>query len=71
MRSKASDLASDIRNVMQIHQGKDQGVENGEHLGNRGNAHPTPIFSQGHITTPVEAIFHSPMVADQVKKPFC
>lgn len=56
---------------MEIHQGKHQGIEYREHLGHGGNANPASVFPQSHITAPVEAIFDGPMVADQVKEPFC
>jgi hypothetical protein len=56
---------------MEIHQRKHQGIEDREHVGYGGNANPASVFPQSHITAPVETIFHGPMVADQVKEPFC
>ena len=69
MRGKAPDLASDMGNLMEIHQGKDQGIEHSKHLSQRGNADATSVFPKGHVATPVEAMFDRPMIADHLEKP--
>src|SRR5258708_31193816 len=65
MTRKAPKLACDIGNVMEIHQGQDQRIEHSEHLGDGGNTNAAPIFSQRHITTPVESIFNGIITNDK------
>jgi hypothetical protein len=49
MRGKAANLASDVRNLMQIHQGEDQRVEDREHVGHGRKANAAAIFPpSGH-----------------------
>ncbi len=50
---------------MEIHQGQDQRIEHSEHLGDGGNTNAAPIFSQRHITTPVESIFNGIITNDK------
>ena len=45
MRGEAPELASDVGNLMQIHQGEHDAVEHGQHLSHRREAHATTIFS--------------------------
>ena len=66
VRDEASDLASDIGHLMEIHQGEDHGVEHGQHLRHRREADATTILSQRHVAPPVETIFHGPMSASQL-----
>src|SRR2546425_8309439 len=68
VRGEASDLASDIGHLMEIHQGEDHGVEYGQHLSHRREADATAILSQRHVATPVQTIFHRPMSANQLQK---
>src|SRR2546426_4888207 len=70
VRGEASDLASDIGHLMEIHQGEDHGVEYGQHLSHRREADATAILSQRHVASPVETIFHRPMSANQLQKTF-
>ena len=53
---------------MQIHQGENQRLENGEHLGNRGDTNAAAIFPPGRITAPVQPVFHGPVVANQLEE---
>src|SRR5437763_3721163 len=69
MRGEAADLARDVGNLMQIHQGEDHRVEDREHLSHRWEADAALILSQGHITTPMESIFHGPMLANEPQEP--
>jgi hypothetical protein len=57
MGRKATDLASHIGYLMKIHQGKNERIENGEHLSDCWNSNPTLIFSQRHVAASMEAIF--------------
>jgi hypothetical protein len=68
MRGETPTLASDVGNLMQIHQGEHHGVEHGQHLSHQREAHATTIFSQGRIASPVEPIFHGPMLPNQLGK---
>ena len=45
VRGEASALASDVRDLMQIHQGEHDRVEHGEHLSHRRKAHAAIILS--------------------------
>ena len=45
VRGEAPTLASDVRDLMQIHQGEHDGVEDGEHLSHRRQAHAAIILS--------------------------
>ena len=69
MRGEAPALASDVGNLMQIHQGEHHGVEDSEHLRHRWEADAALILAQGHIAAPVESIFHGPMLANELQEP--
>src|SRR5581483_9210064 len=69
MRRKAAKLASDIGDLVKIHQSEHQRIEDSEHLSHCGDPNGTPIFSQGDITTPMKTILHGPMSTNQVEKP--
>src|SRR5260221_9373607 len=68
VRGEASELASDVRDLMPIHQREHHGVEHSQHLSHQREADTTTILPQGHIATPVETIFHGPMRANQLRK---
>lgn len=68
LSGEATQLASDIGDVVQIHQGQHDGIENSQHLGHGIETHATSILAQRDIAAPVEAILHGPMcpvVAEQ------
>jgi len=60
MRSEAPTLASDVGNLVQIHQGEHEAVEHGQHLRHRRQAHAASILAQGGITAEVGADFPRP-----------
>src|SRR5712692_1508537 len=68
IRGKAANLASDVRNLMQIHQGEDQGVEDREHVGHGRKANAAAIFLQEGIAPPMQTIFHGPMPTIEVQE---
>jgi hypothetical protein len=57
MRSEAPTLASDVGNLVHIHQGEHEAVEHSQHLGHRRQAHAAPILAQGGIAAEVGADF--------------
>ena len=57
MRSEAPALASDVGNLVQIHQGEHEAIEYGQHLGHRRPADAASILAQGGITAKVGADF--------------
>src|SRR5260370_22657510 len=61
VRGEAPALASDVRDLMQIHQREHGRVEHSQHLRYRWEANAAPILPQRHIAAPVEPIFHGPM----------
>ncbi len=69
MRSEAPTLASDVGNLVQIHQGEHEAIEHGQHLRHLRPAHAAPILAQGGIAAPVEPIFHGPMRPDHLRQP--
>ena len=69
MRGKAPNLPSNIGDLMGIHQREDDGIEDRQHLSHWREAHPTAVLSQGDITSPVQPIFHAPMIAGQLEQP--
>src|SRR5258708_12644782 len=69
MRSEAPTLASDVGNLVQIHQGEHEAIEHGQHLRHLRPAHAAPILAQGGIAAPVEPIFHGPMRPDYLRQP--
>src|SRR5579875_3460336 len=64
MRGKAPELASDIGNLVKIHQGQDKRVEHGKHLSDSRHPYATIVFSQRSVTPPMKTIFHGPMVTN-------
>ena len=60
MRSETPELASDVRDLMQIHQREYDGVEHSKHLGYRREADATVILPQCHITAKVGDDFPRP-----------
>src|SRR5437868_15529173 len=68
VRSETPDLTSDVRDLMQIHQGEHDGVEHREHLGHRREADAAVILPQSYIAAPVEPIFYGPMRTNQLRQ---
>ena len=68
MSREAAQLAGDVGDVVQIHQGKHDGIENGQHFRDRIQTDPTVILSERGIATPVESILHRPMRPVQSQK---
>src|SRR3989442_1416428 len=66
VRGEASALASDVRDLMQIHQEEHDRIEHGQHLRYRWEAHAASILPQRRIAAPVEPIFHGPMCANHL-----
>ena len=54
VRGKAPTLASDMRNLVHIDQGKRDEVSHGQHLRHWREADSAPILPQGGIAAPVE-----------------
>src|SRR5260370_7780401 len=50
MRSEAPTLASDVGNLVQIHQGEHEAVEHGHHLRHRRQAHAPSRLPHGRLT---------------------
>jgi hypothetical protein len=70
MRSEAPTLASDVGNLMHIHQGEHEAVEHGQHLGHRRPAHAAPILAPSVASRrKSEPIFHGPMRPDHLRQP--
>ena len=68
MRGEAPTLASDVLDLVSIHQSQHEAVEHGQHLSHWRQADAAPILAQGRITAPVEPIFDRPMGPDQLRK---
>src|SRR5579884_2664692 len=62
---KIAHLLRDIANANAIHEAQDRAVHLSEQTGRRAGACLTGIFSQRHITTPMQAIFDGPMFPNQ------
>ena len=66
---KRAEVGVRHRNLMEIHQGKDQRVEHREHLDDGGSTNAAPTFTQRSIMAPVKSMLHRPLVADQAREP--
>lgn len=53
---------------MYIHQRKHQGIEHGQHLGRGWQANATTVFPSGHISPPMQTIFHGPVTSNVLQE---
>ena len=65
VRGETPDLASDVRDLMQIHQREHHAIEHREHLGHKREADAATILPYGHIAAPVETIFNGIITNDK------
>jgi hypothetical protein len=67
MGIKIAHLSRDIANAHVIHETQNGAVELSQKTGRSAGARLTGILTQGHVASPVESVFNSPMVSDQRK----
>src|SRR5579859_6636798 len=68
MSREATELASDVRNAIEIHQGEDHRVEDRQHFRHWSKTDAAPVLSQRYIAPPVEPIFYGPVGANQMQQ---
>ncbi len=68
MSIKVAHLPSDIAHTNAIHEAQDRTIQPSEQARNRSSTRLASIFSQRHITPPMEPIFDGPVIPDEVQQ---